>query len=164
MAVSKWNVQRVLKHTFNTWPWHVFNMFCYRHVLLHFYYASCGKYYGCSEFKYKISPTPNPILNLPDSVNKCKSDIKMHLLMLLCILTSLHRFDLFSNRSFTGFVPELFITHVQRRIAWATKQTYWIRKLMHMKLYMWQQRSKVSVFILRRMLKLFWNHNIIFCK
>ncbi len=24
-AVSKWNVQRVaLKHTFNTWPWHVF--------------------------------------------------------------------------------------------------------------------------------------------
>ncbi len=25
VAVSKWNVQRVaLKHTFNTWPWHVF--------------------------------------------------------------------------------------------------------------------------------------------
>ncbi len=44
-AVSKWNVQRVaLKHTFNTWPWHVFirlvhariavfSLYCLRYVL-----------------------------------------------------------------------------------------------------------------------------------
>ncbi len=32
------------------------------------------------------------------------------------------------NRSFTGFIPELFITQVQHRIVWATEQTYWIRK------------------------------------
>ncbi len=62
------------------------------------YYAPYCTFRG--NFKVKlmleISPTPNPNLNYPDSVNKCKSDIKMHLLMQLCkIVTSLSRFDLF---------------------------------------------------------------------
>ncbi len=29
----------------------------------------------------EICPTPNPTLNLANSVNKCKTDIKMYLLM-----------------------------------------------------------------------------------
>ncbi len=53
-----------------------------------------GTYSGSSEFKYpgtiaknvcsimlEICPTTNPTLNLPDSVDKCKTDIKTHLLL-----------------------------------------------------------------------------------
>ncbi len=37
-------------------------------------------------------PTPNPTLNLPDSVNKCKTDIKKYLLMQLpCRFELLYR-------------------------------------------------------------------------
>ncbi len=73
-----------------------------------FYYIEIGTYYGGSEFKYpwtviknecsivlEICPTPNPSLNLPDSVNKCKTDIKTHLLMHPCYLNFLIcRFEL----------------------------------------------------------------------
>ncbi len=67
----------------------------YRYILQCFYYVASGKCYGGSEFKYqrtviknvcsimlKICPTPNP--NLPNSVNKCKTDIKSYLLMRPC--------------------------------------------------------------------------------
>ncbi len=36
-----------------------------------------------------ICPTPNPTLNLPDSVNKCKTDVKTYLLMQPCNFTFL---------------------------------------------------------------------------
>ncbi len=68
----------------------------YRYILLCFYYIATGTYCSGSEFKYsgtvakklysillEICPTPNPILNLPDSVNKCKTDIKTYLLIQL---------------------------------------------------------------------------------
>ncbi len=44
----------------------------------------------------EICPTPNPTLNLPDSVDKCKTDIKTYLLMQPCYLNFLIcRFELF---------------------------------------------------------------------
>ncbi len=96
-AVSKWNVQRVaLKHTFNTWPWHVFitlvqariavfSLCCLRYVLPPFIIQISGECrYRLSSMKLEVSPTPNPNLNLPESVNKCKSDIKTYSLMQPC--------------------------------------------------------------------------------
>ncbi len=58
-------------------------------------------------------PCTNPTLNLPDSVHKCNRDRKMHLLMqpfflILAVLL---------NRRFSGLVPKLFMSQVQRRIA-----------------------------------------------
>ncbi len=68
----------------------------YRYILLCFYYVATETYCSGSEFKYpgtvaknecsivlEIFPTPNPTLNLnlSDSVNKYKTDIKMYLLM-----------------------------------------------------------------------------------
>ncbi len=81
----------------------------YRYVLLCFYYVASGTYCGGSEFKYlgtiaknecsivlEICPTSNPTLNLPDSVDKCKTDIKTHLLMQPYYLNFLIcRFELF---------------------------------------------------------------------
>jgi len=68
----------------------MFLLFWHRYVLMCFYYFG-------SEFKYlgtvtkslcsillEICPTPNQTLNLPDSVNKCKTDIKTYLLMQTC--------------------------------------------------------------------------------
>ncbi len=90
-AVSKRNVHWVaLKHRLNTW------------TLTHFYYIDIGT--NCCVFitllqkriaavqnsnirglSLKVNalscPTPIPSLNLPDSVNKCKTDIKTYLLM-----------------------------------------------------------------------------------
>ncbi len=34
----------------------------------------------------EISPTPDPNLNLPDSVNKCKTAVKTHSLIQPCII------------------------------------------------------------------------------
>ncbi len=61
----------------------------YRYVLLCIYYVATGTYCDGSEFKYpgsvpksecsiklEICPTPKPTLDLPDGVNKCKTDIK----------------------------------------------------------------------------------------
>ncbi len=66
----------------------------YRYILLCFYYVATETYCGGSEFKYpgtvaksecsivlEIFLKPNPTLNLPDSVNKYKTDIKTYLLM-----------------------------------------------------------------------------------
>ncbi len=57
----------------------------------------------------EICHTPNPTLNLPDSVGKCKTDLKTHVLMQSCYLNFLtSRFELFcrtiardSKRSFS---------------------------------------------------------------
>ncbi len=91
-AVTKRNVHWVaLKHRLNTW------------TLAHFYYVDIGTYCcifmkllqkrnaAGSEFIYpgsvpknecsivlEICPTPNPSLNIPDSVNKCKTDAKTY--------------------------------------------------------------------------------------
>ncbi len=105
-AVSKRNVHWVaLKHRFNTW------------TLAHLYYVDIGTY--CCVFitllqKHIVavqnsnirgpslkmnalsSPTPNPALNLLDSVNKCKTDIITYLLMQPCHFSFLIcRFELF---------------------------------------------------------------------
>ncbi len=81
-AVSKRNVHWVaLKHRLNTW------------TLTRLYYVDIGRYFcvfitlltavqnsNIWDLSLKVNalscPTPNPTLNLPDSVNKCKTDIK----------------------------------------------------------------------------------------
>ncbi len=101
----------------------------YRHVFLCFYYVASGTYCGGSEFKYlgtvakslcsivlEICLTPNPTLNLPDSVNKCKTDIKTYLLMQF--------WTVLSNYSYTGFELELLASRILLRTQWATEQTY----------------------------------------
>ncbi len=79
-TVSKGNVHwEALKHRLNTW------------TLAHFYYVATGTYCGGSNIRglsLKVNalsrPTPKPTLNLPESVNKCKTDIKTYLLMYAC--------------------------------------------------------------------------------
>ncbi len=90
-AASKRNVHWVaLKHRLNIWN------------LARFYYVDIGTYccvfitllqksfaavhnsniWGLSpKVNAQSCPTPNPTLNLPDSVNECKTDIKTYLLM-----------------------------------------------------------------------------------
>ncbi len=47
-------------------------------------------------------PTPKPTLNLPDSVNKCKTDLKTYLLMQLCHFSFLLcRFELLCQTAIT---------------------------------------------------------------
>ncbi len=67
----------------------------YRYILLCFYDVATETYCGGSEFNIRglslkvnalSCPTPNPTLNLPDSVNKCKTDIKTYLLMQPCYI------------------------------------------------------------------------------
>ncbi len=107
-AVSKRNVPTIRTRAKTRVPG-TFLLHWYRYVLLCFYYIASGTYCGGSEFKYpgtvaksecsillEICPTPNPTLNLPDSVDKCKTDIKTHLLMQPCFLNFLIcRFELF---------------------------------------------------------------------
>ncbi len=56
----------------------------YRDILLCFYYVATETYCvannECS-IMLEICPTPNPTLNIPNSVNKCNTDIKMYLLI-----------------------------------------------------------------------------------
>ncbi len=85
-------------------------------------------YCGGSEFKYpgtvaknecsillEICPAPNPTLNLPEGVDKCKIDIKTYLLMQPCYLNFLIcRFERFCrNHSYTGFDPELLASQIR---------------------------------------------------
>ncbi len=63
----------------------MFLLRCYRNVLWQFrieIFRTVAK----SQYSIllEICPTPNPTLNLPDCVNKCKTDIKMYLLMQPC--------------------------------------------------------------------------------
>ncbi len=123
-AVSKRNVHWVvLKQIQYVNP----GTFCYVHnrlVLLWFYYVASGTYCNDSEFKYSrtvaknVCSIENPTLNLPDSVDKCKTDIKMHSLMQPCCLNYfICRFELLcrivvtrdSNRSSSllKYVPVL---------------------------------------------------------
>ncbi len=60
---------------------------------------------------WKHPNTPNPTLNLSNSINKCKSDRKIFCWCSRTILTYIRA--VLPNRSFTGFIPELSITHVQ---------------------------------------------------
>ncbi len=78
-----------------------------------FYYIATGTYIDGSKFKYpgsvpksqcsivlEICPTPN--LNLPDSVNNCKTDKKIYLLMQPCHFNFLIcRFELLSRTMIT---------------------------------------------------------------
>ncbi len=90
-----------------------------------------------------------PTLNLPNSVNKCKTDIKTYLLMQPCYLNFLIcRFELFR---------QTVITRVSNRSSWpapwATERTYRPLKLIDMKLDMCdanvqkQQFSNVPAFL-----------------
>ncbi len=114
-AGSKRNIHWVaLKHRLNTW------------TLAHFYYVDIGTY--CCVFitllKKRIAavqnsnirglslkdiavmlekcPTPNSTLNLPDSVNKYKTDIQTYLLMQPCHFNFFKcRFELFCQTVIT---------------------------------------------------------------
>ncbi len=84
LSGAKTRVQYINPHTF-----------LLHYVLLCFYYVASGAYCSGSEFKYpknecsimlEICPTPNSNLNLHDNVDKCKTNIKTHLLMQPCYL------------------------------------------------------------------------------
>ncbi len=63
----------------------LFSLRRYRYILLCFYYVANSNIQGLSLKANALSfPTPNPTLNLPDSVNKCKTDIKTYLMMQPC--------------------------------------------------------------------------------
>ncbi len=86
LSVAKTQVKYVNPGTF---------LLCrYRYILLCFVQNSNIR--GLSLKVNALSlPTPNPTLNLPDSVNKCKTDMKMYLLMQPCHLNFLIcRFEL----------------------------------------------------------------------
>ncbi len=123
LQVSKRNVHWVaLKHRLNTWTLARF-YYVDKCTYCCFYYVAKGTYCGGWEFKYpgsvpknecsivlEIYPTPNPTINLPDSANKWKTDIKTCLLMQPCHLNFLIcRFELLCwtvitqdlNQSFT---------------------------------------------------------------
>ncbi len=73
-----------------------FSLRLYRHILLRFYYVRIAAVQTSNVLENNIAPTPNPTLNLPNSVNK--SDIKMHLLMQLCYFNFIiHGFELFNQ-------------------------------------------------------------------
>ncbi len=65
----------------------------------------------------EICPTPNPTLNLPDSVDKCKTDIKKAFVdaTVSFELPYMHIWTALSNRSYTGFKPELLTSQVRLR-------------------------------------------------
>ncbi len=93
-AVSKRNVHWVaLNHRLNTWT-----LACFYYVDIGTYCCVCitllqkriaavqnSNIWGLSlKVNALLFPTSNPTLNLPDSVNKCKTDIKTYLLMQTC--------------------------------------------------------------------------------
>ncbi len=61
-----------------------------------------------------ICPTPNPTLNLPDSVNKCKTDKKNVFVdaTLPFQLPYMQIWTALSNRDYTGFELELIASWV----------------------------------------------------
>ncbi len=112
----------------------------YWYILLCFYYVATGTCSSGSEFKYpgpfptnecsivlEICPSTNPTLNLPNSVNKCKTDMK-NLFVNATVqfqLTYMQIWTALSNRDDTGFEPELLVSWVR---PWATEQTYYLWK------------------------------------
>ncbi len=134
----------------------------YRHV--YFYYIASGMYVGGSEFKYpetrypknecpivlELCPTPNPSLNLPDSVNKCKTDVKTYLLMhatMLYELLYMQIWTVLSNHSYTRLESELLISQVHLCTSWATEQTYRLWKPRNMKLDMYDANVQKHQFL-----------------
>ncbi len=102
----------------------------------------------------EICPTPNPTLNLPNRVNKCKTEIKTHLLMQPCYLNFLIcRFELFSRTVVTrDSNRKVLTTQVHLGTLWATKQTYRLWKPIDIKLDMCNNNVQKHQFS-----NLFWN-------
>ncbi len=90
----------------------MFLLHCFRYVLRRFRIQIFRDIFTVAKnvcsIVLEICHTPNPTLNLPDSVGKCKTDLKTHVLMQSCYLNFLTcRFELFcrtiardSKRSF----------------------------------------------------------------
>ncbi len=145
-AVSKRNVHWVaLKHRLNTWTLAHFYYSRYRYILLCFYrcYRNCiaavqnSNIRGLSLKVNALScPTPNPTLNLPDSVNKCKTDIKTYLLMqpVPFHLPYMQIWTALSNRDYMNpsSSPLKYVSILQS----ATEQTYCVWKPIDTKLDM----------------------------
>ncbi len=74
----------------------------------------------------EICPTPNPTLNLPDSVDKCKTDIKTHFFdaTVLFELPYMQIWAVLSNRSYTGFEPELLTSPVSYQTSLLSMKTH----------------------------------------
>ncbi len=80
----------------------------------------------------EICPTPNPTLNLPNSDDKCKTDIKNAFVdaTVEFELPYMQIWSVLSNCSYTGFDSST------SPYSWATKQTYRLWKPIDMKLDM----------------------------
>jgi len=175
-AVSKRNVHWVtLKHRLNTW------------TLARFYSVDIGTYRcvfimllqeriaavqnsnirGLSLKVNALScPTPNSTPNLPDSVNKCKTDIKTYLLMQPChFIFLICRFELLCPTVITW-------TRAPRLLSMSPYSVSYRINLLSMKTHRYEagyvcvmcERSIVSAFKSPSFLILFWSRNIIFFK
>ncbi len=112
-AISKWIVRECRRNTRPvSWPWHVgTGTYCCVFIMLleeRIVAVQNSNIWGVGNIPYTKH---NPL----DSVSKCKSDIKTHLLIQLCYFNFLMWIVasfVSSNCSFTGFLPELIITQV----------------------------------------------------
>ncbi len=110
-----------------------------------------------------IYSTPSPTLNLPDSANECKSDIKTHLLLQPCHFNFLlHGFERFRwtvvlHHSYLTSAMPYYISYRANLLNLKTHTHSLI-------LYMWRWCSKVSVFKSCSLLKHFLSYSNITCK
>ncbi len=133
-TISKRNVHWVaLKHRFNTWTLAHFITLLQERIAADQNSNIQGPSLKseCS-IVLEICPTPNPTLNLPNSVDKCKTEIKTYLLMPPFYLNfPICRFELFGR---TVVTRDSNLSSMST--PWATDQTYRQWKHIDMKLDM----------------------------
>ncbi len=134
-----------------------------------FYYVATGMYCGVSNIRglsLKVNALSCPTLNLPESVNKCKTNIKTYLLMQRAISTSLYA-DLIC---FVEPWLHWILTGAPRLLSTSSYSVSYRTNLTFMKTHryeagcVWCWRSKSSVFKSPSILILFWSRNMIFFK
>ncbi len=86
----------------------------------------------------EICTTPNPTLNLPDSVDTLQNWYKSAFVD-ATVLFELPYMQIWAgllNRSYTGFEPELLTSQLRLHTPWATQQNYLLGKPIDIKLDM----------------------------
>ncbi len=103
----------------------------------------------------EIFPIPNPTLNLPDSVDKCKTDIKTYLLMQLCHFNFLIcRFELFCrtvvtrdlNRVLKSPTSRYFVSYTKEPTVYENPYTWsWICVMLTFKSISFQISQHINI-------------------
>lgn len=94
------------------------------------------KFEYCFEFENNLPPKLNPNLNLSDSVNNSKHDLKSICCRSHAILASTNLWILLSWLMIYRIL-ECYISQVQCCTRCAIKQVYYVKKATHMELLMW---------------------------